>query len=156
MRDELAPAFRDRASQRICERMQQWSAFQSATVVSAHLPMRGEVDLQPLIVGVPNFLWAIPRLADAPVRHLLFHVYHPQHLIPHRFGMPDPDPGLPVVAPEHPDLIFVPGLAFTPRGYRLGYGGGYYDRLLAQPGHAPALLLDEIAHEPHDMPVDPW
>ena len=159
-RDELGQAYRARASERICERILQWATFRSADIVFAYLPMRGEVDLRPLIARSPNTRWAIPRLVDSPVRHLLFHAYHPDRLIPHRFGMLEPDPDLPEILPDQADLIIVPGLAFTRSGYRLGYGGGYYDRLLAPPGRAAtlgacfeALLLDEIPHEQHDVPV---
>jgi len=161
LRDELGEAHRDEASQRICDRIQQWPGFPSSAIVFTYLPMRGEVDLRPLIAAAPAIRWAIPRVVEAPERDLVFHEYDPERLVRHRFGMLEPDSALPVVEPMQAALILVPGLAFTRAGYRLGYGGGYYDRLLSKPGHAPtlgvclqALLLSEIPHEAHDIPVD--
>jgi 5-formyltetrahydrofolate cyclo-ligase len=159
-REELGPAYREQASQRICERIEAWGGFRSARVIFAYLPMRGEVDLRPLFAQSPAIQWAIPRVVEAPEPHLVFHAYQPDHLVLHRLGMLEPDPAAPLIAPDQADLIVVPGLAFTLSGYRLGYGGGYYDRLLAQPGRAAtlgacyqALLLDHIPHETHDVPV---
>jgi 5-formyltetrahydrofolate cyclo-ligase len=159
-RDELGQDSRDRASERICEWIGGWSTFRTAHVIFAYLPMRGEVDLRPLIACSPNAQWAIPRMVRSPVRRLAFHAYDPDRLVPHRYGMLEPDPALPEIEPEQADLIIVPGLAFTRSGYRLGYGGGYYDHLLA-PLRRPAtlgacfqtLLLDDLPHELHDIPV---
>ncbi len=161
VRSELGQAYRDQASEQICERIREWGALPPSGIVLTYLPMRGEVDLRPLTATSPQLHWAIPRVVDAPFPHLVFHEYDPEHLVPHRYGMLEPEAASPVVEPSHAALILVPGLAFTRLGFRLGYGGGYYDRLLAQPGHAPtlgacfqALLLEEIPHEPHDVPVD--
>jgi 5-formyltetrahydrofolate cyclo-ligase len=160
LREELGEAFRADASQRICERIQWWPGYPSTGTVLTYLPMKGEVDLRPLIDAAPDIRWAIPRVVDAPMQHLVFHVFDADRLIPHRYGMLEPDPGLPVVEPKEADLILVPGLAFTRTGYRLGYGGGYYDRLLPALRHTStlgacfqALLLAEIPREAHDVPV---
>ena len=160
-RNDLGGTYRDQASAHIGERIRHWAAFPPSGIVFTYLPMRGEVDLRPLIATAPQLRWAIPRVVDTPVPHLVFHEYDPEHLVPHRYGMLEPEAALPVVEPGQAELILVPGLAFTLQGFRLGYGGGYYDRLLAQPGHAPtlgtcfqALLLEEIPHAPHDIAVD--
>ncbi len=65
-------------------------------------------------------------------------------------------------APVVPDVVLVPCVGFTPSGYRLGYGGGYFDRWLAQHPHVTAIGVawsvsetDQAAFmpEPHDQPL---
>lgn len=58
-------------------------------------------------------------------------------------------------------LVLLPGLAFDRKGYRLGYGGGYYDRFLAREPKHPTValcygfqLLDRLPTDPHDVPAD--
>ena len=74
-------------------------------------------------------------------------------------GIREPSAGCPLYLPTPDDLCIVPGLAFDRRGFRLGYGGGYYDRFLAEyPMHTiglcyPNCLADVLPSEPFDIPV---
>ena len=73
------------------------------------------------------------------------------------FAVPEDD-----VDPAWPDVVIVPGLAFTPGGQRLGQGGGWYDRfLVGVHGDCEIVgvcfreqLVDELPTEPHDVAVD--
>jgi 5-formyltetrahydrofolate cyclo-ligase len=73
----------------------------------------------------------------------------------------EPKPTAPVAALADAGLILVPGLGFDGTGRRLGFGGGFYDRLLAKPprqtfllGHAHSFQLEtRLPDEPHDIKV---
>jgi 5-formyltetrahydrofolate cyclo-ligase len=120
-------------------------------------PMPGEMDLRPLLHALHARGHHIV-LPETPPRGqpLIFRRWTPgAPMLPERFGTHRPDGPIAI-----PDLIFVPLLAFDGRGYRLGYGGGYYDRTLhALPG-TPAIgfgyAAQQVAHiptEPHDLPL---
>ena len=100
------------------------------TVVSAFWPMPGELDLRPLLEAL-HARGCVCGLPVVVARHtpLVFRSWEPGvALVTSRFGIAEPGPDRPAVRPQH---ALVPLLAFDDEGYRLGYGGGFYDRTLA-------------------------
>jgi 5-formyltetrahydrofolate cyclo-ligase len=106
---------------------------------------------------------AVPVTLTAEHRLLPTELPADDRLVAGPFGILEPAPDARVpVAVDGLDLAVVPGAAFDPQGNRLGWGAGYYDRLLAdlRPG-APIValafecqLVAAIPVEPHDVPVD--
>ena len=81
-------------------------------------------------------------------------------LVRHRYGMLEPGEDCPLVGKDAIGLVLVPGLAFDPSGSRLGQGGGFYDRWLADYAGCTAalcrtaLLLPQVPRAPHDRGVE--
>lgn len=101
----------------------------------------------------------LPRML--PDRGMETPLYQPDRpLVPAGFGILEPDDSCPLVPKEEIDLVLVPALCYDRRGYRLGYGGGYYDRWLA--GYTGfcvglcrgAVLRDNLPAEEFDRRVD--
>ena len=87
-----------------------------------------------------------------------FVLYEPEKLERNSFGLLEPQGDFTILEPSQIDLIHVPGLAFNSSGYRIGYGGGYYDRYLSHySGNTISTLypcqIQNFHPDPHDIPV---
>jgi len=86
-------------------------------------------------------------------------LYEPEKLERNSFGLLEPQGDFTILEPSQIDLIHVPGLAFNPSRYRVGYGGGYYDRYLEHfPGHTISTIypcqIQNFQPEHYDIPVE--
>lgn len=145
-------------SDRIASYLNQIPALTSARIVMCYAPFRNEVDIFPWLVkqyekGITVLL---PRIV-AETSDLKAIPFIPDQLMErNKLGVNEP-----VGAEVEPSLIeavIVPGVVFDRRGYRLGYGKGFYDRFLPRLkagafccGAAYELqIVDEVPHETHD------
>lgn len=149
------------ASERICRAIEAQSSWREARLVAAFLPLAREPQIQSLWAGEEAPVFCFPQVRGAEV--VLLRVDDRTLLsgADWKFGAPGFS-ACPMISPADLDVILVPGIAFTRAGRRLGRGGGYYDRLLAQCGARTARIgicfdcqiVDELPAEPHDQPVE--
>jgi 5-formyltetrahydrofolate cyclo-ligase len=159
IRAALGDEVRARASLAICERLEGWPTFQHSQTILTYMPIKGEADLTPLLSRHPEKHWVLPRIIPEENHRMVFHPYDATRLARHPFGMAEPAADLPTVPHEAIPLALVPGLAFDHHGWRLGYGGGYFDRFLKNFSGVSigivirTLLLAEIPRDSLDMPM---
>lgn len=164
LRRALTPEKRTQAAERAQKRILALPVWQQARAVALYMALKEEVDTSQLLhqawdSGKDVFL---PRVRpDEPGCMDFVRCAGPEDLAPGAFGLLEPLPGLPGLAVDDPQftptLMVLPGVGFDRSGYRLGFGGGYYDRFLE---HAPSSLLrlalcyqcQLLSH----LPVAPW
>ena len=159
IRQALMEPFREQASHAICIHIANWPIFQDAQVILAYMPVKAEVDLRSLLEDCPKKNWVLPRIESETDRNMSFLTSTPPQFVLTRFGMDEPAASLPVVSPAEIQLALVPGLAYDRCGWRLGYGGGYYDRFLSTFSGVSLgvtfndLLLESLPHGEFDVPM---
>lgn len=163
-RDAMPADARAAASAAITARIAALPTFAVARTVLLTLPFRSEWDTLPLIriALAAGKEVAAPRVNHATrMLELRALVDPPRDLVIGSFGIPEPAPDAVPVAPDTVDWVLVPGIAFDRAGRRLGYGGGYYDRLLPLLARACRVagafdvqLVDRVPSAPHDLHVE--
>lgn len=135
-------------------------AFMRQDIIAAYAALPEEADLGDLI----EFLFSEGKKILLPKTHenktLTFVSYRKEeNLVEGRFGIKEPAASISII----PQLVLIPLLAWDAEGYRLGYGGGYYDRTLAQPAFAGALKVgvgfalqrhEALPRAAHDVKLD--
>ena len=140
-------------SDRLCHVLQSLSLFQEAQTILAYWSFRQEPDLSPLFTVRR---WGFPRCVG---QSLKWHRWTSQDSLQvGRYGIQEPHPDSPILSPTEVDLILVPAIACNYQGYRLGYGGGFYDRMLSSPEWLSIKtvgIVFDFAYLP-ELPVEPW
>jgi 5-formyltetrahydrofolate cyclo-ligase len=161
-RNALDPEARAAAAEAIAVRPFPVSV-ESGSIVSGFLPIRSEINPLPLMRRLADLgaQFALPTIVGRghPLR---FRAWMPgAPLVRRQWGIREPEEASPEVAP---DIVLAPLAAFDRRGFRVGYGAGYYDMTLnalraARPTVAVGLAFalqetDTVPTEPHDAQLD--
>lgn len=174
LRDNLSETDRVQRSESLCRRMEH-ELLQPLRVrlgrplnLCLYAPFRSEASPLPLL----NECWEqgdqifAPRMLSNREGMELRKVEALSNWIPGKWGVPEPDPNLTSIWERTLplDVVLVPGIVFTSKGGRLGYGGGYYDRLYADMqlrnnaetlwigfAFANQVVSEELPIEPHDL-----
>ena len=141
-------------SQNIVEHLRQTKWFQQAHTIFAYQSFRQEPSLQSLFDQ--DHRWGLPRCVGPDLVWHHWQPLEPEQLQQGKYGITEPKATLPILSLTAADLILVPALACDAQGFRLGYGGGYYDRLLSQRSCVKTVGI--VFHEMdfHALPLEHW
>lgn len=172
LRSMLSPVERTTAEAAIYESLFSLPVWREATVICGYVSVRGELNTAPILrraISEGKTIALPVTVTDAAEGRMIFRSLPDGDvdlLAPARFGIPEPDGACPELSlPDFSHaLILVPALAYDGEGYRLGYGGGYYDRFLQELIEAnipvttvglafSVCVTDVLPHSPHDIPV---
>jgi 5-formyltetrahydrofolate cyclo-ligase len=170
-RDSIPPEQKALQETSIEKRLFELDNFKKADSILMYVSFRSEVNTRKFLDDIHKMgKRLILPLVDARHKVLkLYEVKDNSELAPGYMGIPEPDVRENRrVTIKDIDLVVIPGTGFDIQGNRLGYGGGYYDRLLsyeskqlAEVEHIPTVALafeeqigEEIPAEPHDIQVD--
>ncbi|MEE1199380.1 MAG: 5-formyltetrahydrofolate cyclo-ligase [Christensenellales bacterium] len=148
------------ASQRLAARLFETLCYQEARSLYVYLSYNQEIRTDLILKQAvkDGKRVAVPKVFQDTMRFLW--LTDPTRIAPGTYGIPEPVDDGPVADDENA-LVLMPGLAFDRQGHRIGYGGGFYDRYLAEQPHHRLIalcydfqLFDHLETDSHDIPVD--
>ena len=149
------------ASARLREQFRECELYQNAKTIYGYLPYNQEVRTVPMLEQAirDGKSVAVPKCYDRDMKFIYISDFE-KEVAPGYANIPEPIADEPV-ADDKTALVLMPGLAFDPQGHRIGYGGGFYDRFLADEPDHPTLALcygfqmvEHLQTEEFDIPVD--
>ncbi|MBQ3529265.1 MAG: 5-formyltetrahydrofolate cyclo-ligase [Oscillospiraceae bacterium] len=147
-------------SEKLGELFLSTEAYQNAKTVYGYLPYNQEVRTVPMLEQAlrDGKKVAVPKIYGDTMKFL--YLDDLSQVEKNSMGIPEPVADTPV-AEDKTALVLMPGVAFTKKGDRIGYGGGFYDRFLAEEPDHPTLALcydfqivEHLPTEDYDIPVD--
>lgn len=163
-RDALPAREREQASERVCEDISSMTPYLRASSILAFASFGSELNTQSLLRRVisdgKNLI--LPRVNKATQQLQLHRIKALNALIPGIWGILEPHADAIVFDLADIELIIVPGVAFDRAGFRIGYGKGFYDKLLSAANPATTRLsaafdcqiVDAVPNDAHDERVD--
>ena len=149
------------ASARLGEKFRSCELYRKADTIYGYLPYNQEVRTVPMLEQAirDGKRVAVPKCYGEEMRFIYINDFVTE-VAPGYANIPEPVADGPV-ADDTTALVLMPGLAFDPQGHRIGYGGGFYDRFLANEPDHPTLALcygfqmvEHLETEEFDIPVD--
>ena len=163
-RDSLDVSIRQEKSRQIADRLIGLRQYDKSSMVLAYYPFRSEIDTT---IIIKDAIARGKKIALPMVGKNNLELFYIRDLVddlePGSYDIMEPVPSRCEKAePSHIDLVIVPGVGFDREHNRLGYGGGFYDRLLSRiPGSVPRIALsfdlqviDKIPVSEHDQKID--
>lgn len=161
-RDALPPTAVERMARDFADQLELVAAWRKAALPCVYASFGGEASTRVILHEAfsAGRDVAVPRIQGSDIR--LYRVGSFDHLAPGRFGIDEPLEVCPEVPPAEVDAFVIPGVAFDRRGHRVGFGKGFYDRLLARAAAGVPVIglaygfqvVNHIPDEPHDRTVD--
>jgi 5-formyltetrahydrofolate cyclo-ligase len=157
-RMNLSPELYQEYSDQLCGHLQKFllAHVLPGQTILAYQPHRLEPDLQRLFTR-SDYQWGLPRCL--PQRQLAWHLWRPgETLVRNSYGLAEPLATANPINLAETAALLIPMVGFDAEGYRLGYGGGYFDRLLASSEWQQVLKIGiafDLALVPK-IPIDSW
>ncbi|MBQ3184323.1 MAG: 5-formyltetrahydrofolate cyclo-ligase [Clostridia bacterium] len=166
LRRNMDPEVKTAYDRKICQRFMSLATYRFADSLLLYAPLKYEIDIMPIAEDAlkKGKTVAFPRCNREEHTMTYYIVTDLSQLKEGYYGIREPDPCLPIYDPKQRQgenaVCFVPALAFDRKGYRVGYGKGFYDRYLSSFGGAKmgveysACVVDTLPRGRYDTAVD--